>query len=326
MKKMMGVFLAVILMLGFALTHDALAETKFPVKPVNLYVGFSAGGSTDILARGLAVDAGKFFGKKILVVNKPGAGGAVAAAIVAKSKADGYAVQISPDTPLTRAPHLRKLGFDPMKDFTFISRLGVWKNGFVVPQESPFKTWKDVIKWAKEHPGELKYGCPGPGTTPDVAMALLAHRERITYRSTPFKGDTPNMAALLGGHTMIAGSSTGAWSKYVKAKKMRLLLVFEEEGVEGFPNVPTFKDMGYDMKTPTTVIIFGPKGIPEDVAKKLGEAFAVGARSEAFRTVSEAMELMDTDKPLTGQQLDQYVREAYNLYKGYIEEAGLGKK
>ena len=150
MKKLLNVLLALSLMLGLALTQVAFAESKFPVKPVKLYVGFSAGGSTDTIARGLAGEMEKFLGKKVLVVNKPGAGGAVAAALVVKSKPDGYTIQITPDTPITRSPHLRKLAFDPMKDFTFISRVAVWKNGFVVMADSPFKTWKDMVKWAKE--------------------------------------------------------------------------------------------------------------------------------------------------------------------------------
>jgi len=292
----MTVFLVAVLMVGFALS----------------------------IARGLVGDMEKFLGKKILVVNKPGAGGAVAAALVAKSKPDGYTLQITPDTPLTRAPHLRKLAFDPMKDFTFISRIAVWKNGFVVLADSPFKTWKDMIKWAKAHPGELKYGAPGPGTTPDLVMAVISKREGFTYRSTPFKGDTPNMAALLGGHTMLAGSGLGAWSKYVKAKKMRLLMA--EGGIDRFPDAPTYKKLGYDVISPTACVIFGPRGIPEDVGKKLGEAFAVGVKSAAFKTVADAMELKEIDNPLSGKALDKYVRDNYKLYKGYVEEAGLAKK
>jgi len=326
MRKIVIILLALTLILFLTLTHHSIAETKFPVKPINLYVGFSAGGMTDILARGLVPGGEEFLGQKILVVNKPGAGGAVAAALLAKTKPDGYTIQITPDTPITRAPHLRKLDYDPMKDFAFISRIGVWKNGFVVLEESPFKSWKDVVKWAKEHPGELKYGSPGSGTTPDIIMAVIAKREGFTYRSTPFKGDTPSMAALLGGHTMVAGSSTGAWSKYVRAKKMRLLLVFEEEGMDEFPEAPTFKKIGYDIESPTAAIVFGPKGIPEEVVKKLGDMFAKAVQSKQFKPIAESTELMAVDQPLTAEEFDRYIKRSYSLYKKYVEEAGLGKK
>lgn len=325
MKKCSGIFLVLVLLLGLVSSQQVFGESNFPTKPVNLYVGFSAGGSTDTLARGLAKGAEEFLGKKVLVVNKPGGGGTVAATLVAKSKPDGYAVQINPDTPLTRAPHLRDLEFDPMKDLSFIARVGVWKNGFVVPENSPFETWEDVVTWAKEHPGELKYGAPGTGTSPDIAMALIAHREGFTYRSIPFKGDTPNMAALLGGHTMIAGSSSGAWGKYVKSNKMRVLLIFEKEGVEGF-QAPTFKDIGYEIETPTSVIIFGPDGIPMNIREKLGKAFVQGAQTEEFKNIAKSMDLMETDNILTGNELDEYVKRSYELYKSYIEEAGLALK
>ncbi|MFH1487325.1 MAG: tripartite tricarboxylate transporter substrate binding protein [Pseudomonadota bacterium] len=324
MRKMMSVLLAAVMILGFASTQIVFAESKFPVKPVTLYVGFAAGGSSDMIARGLVVEGERALGQKILVVNKPGAGGAVAAALLAKSKPDGYSIQINPDTPFTRAPHLRKLAFDPMNDFTFISRVAVWKNGFVVKADSPFKTWKDVVKWAKENPGELKYGCPGAGTTPDLVMAVIAKREGFTYRSSPFKGDSPAMAAVLGGHITVGGSGLGAWSKYVKANQMRVLMV--EEGVDGYPGVPTYKELGYDLVSPTAALIFGPKGMPEDVVKKLGEVFAAAVKSDAFKMVADAMELKEIDNPLSGPELEKYVKNAYELFKGYVEEAGLKKQ
>lgn len=324
MKRILNVCVSAALLSGFALINEAAAASKFPAKPVSLYVGFAAGGSTDTIARGLVDAAGEALGGKVLVVNKPGAGGAVAAALVAKAKGDGYTLQISPDTPLTRAPHLRKLAFDPMKDFTFISRVAVWKNGYVVLQDSKFKTWKDVVQWSKDHPGQLKVGVPGPGTTPDILMAVVAKREGITYRSTPFKGDSPNMAALLGGHIDVAGSGLGAWSKYVKAKKMRLLMV--EDGVTGFPDAPDYKALGYDISSPTAAIIFGPKGMPDEIVNKLGEAFAAAAKSATFKTVAEAMELSEVSNPLYGKDLDKYVRENFDLYKKYVDEGGLAKK
>ena len=324
MKRILNVLLSATLLSGFGLISEAFAASKFPVKPISLYVGFAPGGSTDTIARGLVDAAGEELGGKVLVVNKPGAGGAVAAALVAKAKGDGYTLQISPDTPLTRAPHLRKLAFDPMKDFTFISRVAVWKNGYVVLEDSQFKTWKDVVQWAKANPGQLKVGTPGAGTTPDILMAVIAKRDGFTYRSTPFKGDSPNMAALLGGHITVAGSGLGAWSKYVKAKKMRLIMV--EDGVTGFADAPDYKSLGYDVSSPTAAIIFGPKGIPTEIVNKLGEAFAAAAKSAAFKTVSDAMELSEVNNPLYGKALDKYVRKNYNLYKKYVDEGGLAKK
>jgi len=324
MKRILNVFMSATLLSGFGLIGDASAASKFPVKPVSLYVGFAAGGSTDTIARGLVDAAGKALGGKVIVVNKPGPGGAVAAALVAKAKGDGYTLQISPDTPLTRAPHLRKLAFNPMKDFTFISRVAVWKNGYVVLEDSKFKTWKDVVQWAKANPGQLKVGTPGAGTTPDILMAVVAKREGFTYRSSPFKGDSPNMAALLGGHIDVAGSGLGAWSKYVKAKKMRLLMA--EDGITGFPDAPDYKTLGYDVASPTAAIIFGPKGIPTEIVDKLGEAFAAAAKSSTFNTVAEAMELSEVNNPLYGKALDAYVRKNYDLYKKYVEEGGLAKK
>jgi putative tricarboxylic transport membrane protein len=132
------------------------------------------------------------------------------------------------------------------------------------------------------------------------------------------------MASLLGGHIQVAGSALGAYRKYVEAGKMRVLFFFEK--VAAFPDVPIAKDIGVTVQTPTTTLVFGPKGIPADVQKRLGEIFAKCAQSKTFKRVAASTELQLTDQQITGEELDKYIRKNYALYKGYIEEAGLAKK
>ena len=322
--KVMAVCFVFSLIFSLTITQTVLSETKFPEKPINLYVGFPAGGSTDTVARAISAESKSIAGQKMMVVNKVGAGGAVAMALLKNMKPDGYNLMINTDTPVTRVPHLRKLAFEPMEDFTYITRIGIYKTGFVVPVDSPFKSWADVVKWAKAHPNELKYGSPPRGTTPDIAMAVIAKRHGFTYNFVPYTGDAKLMASLLGGHITIAGSALGAFRKYVEAGKMRVLFFFEK--VDAFPDVPLAEDIGVDVQTPTTTLVFGPKGIPADVQEKLGEIFAKCAQSKTFRDVAASTELQMTDQQITGEALDKYIRKNYALYKGYVEEVGLAKK
>jgi len=170
MKKILFVLMAI--MCGYMMLQSiALAQVNFPTKPVTLWVGFPPGGATDIIIRSLADASEKSLGQKIVVVNKPGGGGAVAASLLAKEKGDGYTLAAYPDTPVTRAPHLRDLDYDPFRDLSHIIRVGLWKNAFVVRSDSPFKKWEDVVNWAKKNPGQLVYGHPGAGTTPHIGMA-----------------------------------------------------------------------------------------------------------------------------------------------------------
>jgi len=322
--KVMAICFVFSLIFSLTITQTVLSETDFPTKPISLFVGFPAGGSTDTVARAISAESKSIAGQKMMVVNKVGAGGAVAMALLKNMKPDGYNLMINTDTPVTRVPHLRKLAFEPMEDFTYITRIGIYKTGFVVPVDSPFKSWADVVKWAKAHPNELKYGSPPRGTTPDIAMAVMAKRHGFTYNFVPYTGDAKLMASLLGGHITIAGSALGAFRKYVEAGKMRVLFFFEK--VDAFPDVPIAEDLGIDVQTPTATLVFGPKGIPEDVQKKLGEIFAKSAMSKTFRDVAASTELQLIDQQITGEALDKYIRGSYALYKGYVEEVGLAKK
>ncbi len=302
----------------------ALSQERFPTRPVTIWVGFPPGGGSDIVTRALAEGSEKSLGQKIVVINKPGGGGAVAASLLTKEKPDGYTLASFPDTPATRAPHLRDLDYDPFRDLSYIIRVGLWKNAFVVRSDSPFKKWEDVVEWAKKNPGQLVYGHPGAGTTPHIAMANLALKEGFTFKNVPFAGDTPNVSALLGGHVMIAGGSSLSWRPHSEAKTVRVLLVFEKEGIDYAPDAPTFEKIHYDLDTPTSFIICAPKGIPDPIREILEKTFIDGMKQEIFRKVAKDQELLLTE-PLTGKALNDYLKKCYLLYERFIKDAGIYK-
>ena len=300
------------------------AQEPFPTKAITIWVGFPPGGATDILTRALAEGAEKILGQKIVVINKPGAAGAVATAELIKLKPDGYTIICNTDTPVTRAPHLRDLEYDPFRDLTFINRVGTFKIVFAVREDSPHRTWRDLVEWAKAHPGQLTFGNPGVATTPALVMTRFAAKDGFTFRGVPFAGDGPSVSALLGGHVVLLGGSSVAVSSYVQAKRMRVLLVNDREGLDYAPDATSFEKAGYDVESTTAVITFGPKGMPRQVVERLADAFNQAARTEAFVSMARKTEAA-VGAPLTGQALADWLRKVGANYGELIKEAGLYK-
>jgi tripartite-type tricarboxylate transporter receptor subunit TctC len=300
------------------------AQEAFPTRPITVWVGFPPGGATDILMRALAEGAEKVLGQKLVVINKPGAAGAVATAELTKAKPDGYTIICNTDTPVTRSPHLRNVEYDPFRDLTFINRVGQFKVVMAIRADSPHKTWKDVVEWAKKNPGQLTFGNPGVATTPALVMTRFATKDGFTFRSVPFAGDGPSVSALLGGHVVILGGSSVAVSSYVQAKRMRVLLVNDKEGLDYAPDALSFEKAGYDVESTTAVITFGPKGMPGPVVDRLARAFHEAAKSETFQNVARKSEVT-VGEPLTGQALADWLRKVGANYESLIKEAGLYK-
>lgn len=315
---------ALIALLVMAAAPRAAAQEAFPTKPITVWVGFPPGGATDILMRALAEGAEKSLGQKVVVINKPGAAGAVATAELAKAKPDGYTIICNTDTPVTRSPHLRDVEYDPFRDLTFINRIGQFKVVFAIRADSPHKTWRDVVEWAKKNPGQLTFGHPGVATTPNLVMTRIAAKEGFTLRSVPFAGDGPSVSALLGGHIVILGGSSVATSSYVQAKRMRILLVNDKDGLDYAPEAVSFEKAGYDVENTTAVITFGPKGMPRPVVDRLAKAFNEAAKTETFVSVARKSEVT-VGEPLMGQALADWLKKVGANYEELIKEAGLYK-
>lgn len=318
--------LAVVVLIATAwvATSRLGAQESFPTKPVTIWVGFPPGGSTDIPTRALAESAVKILGQKVVVINKPGAGGVVATSEVVKAKPDGYTLMANTDTPITRAPHLRDLDYDPFRDLTYIARLGRFKLVMLVREGGEFKTWRDVVEWAKKNPGQLTVGTPGIGTTPALIMPRIAAKEGFTFKTVPFAGDAPSLTALLGGHVVMSGGASVSATGYVQAKRLRVLLVDEKGGLDYAPEALTFDKVGYDVETSTSVVIYGPKGIPPAVAERLEKAFVAAMQREPFVSVARKTELIFGDR-LTGRELMENLSKVSANYEELIKQAGLYK-
>ncbi len=212
-----------------------------------------------------------------------------------------------------------------MRDFYPIVRLGLQRQGVVVKSDSPFKRFQDLIEFARKNPGQLTYGTPGPGTTPHLAMEKIALHEKVKFQHVPFQGDTPTMTAILGGHVMAASTGALGWMSHVKAGTLRLLLVFEPEGIEQWPEIPTFKKMGYDFEVPTAQMISAPNGVPKPILERLEAVFSEAMMSSQFQEVARKQELLHA-KPFTGGEFQKWLQAQHQMYRTFIKEVGLKKK
>lgn len=180
----------------------------YPERPITLIVPYSAGGGTDIAMRNLAEVLGKQLGTRVIVENKTGAGGTIGPASLVNARPDGYTISQMPITVL-RYPHMQKVTWDVFKDFSWIVGVTGYTFGVVVRADSPWKTWKEFIAYAKANPEKVTYGTPGLGTSLHMTMEELGLKEGIKWTNVPFKGNADTTAALMGGHITAVADSSG---------------------------------------------------------------------------------------------------------------------
>ena len=246
------------------------AAQGYPNRPITLICPWPAGGPTDTHMRKLAELVGKQLGQPVIVENKPGAGGMLGPAGMARSAApDGYTIsQLTIN--VVRQPHMQKVDWDPFRDFTYIIGVSGYTFGVAVKSDSPFKTFGDLIAYAKANPGKMSYGSTGVGTSPHLLMEEVANKAGVQLLHAPFKGNADSTQALMGGHIMAQSDSTG-WGKFVDAGTFRLLATFGAERTRW--GAPTVKELGYDVVSYSPYGIAGPKGMDPKIVKILHDAF-----------------------------------------------------
>ena len=258
MKTTRRQFIAAAAAAASSIALPTLAQA-FPSRPIRYICPWPAGGSTDAVIRALAESAAKTLGQQIIVDNKPGAGGMLGANELVNARPDGYTLSQLPHG-VFRIPHMQKVQFDVLKDFTWIACLTGYTFGLVVPADSAIKSIADLVAWARANPGKFNYGSTGTGTSPHLAVEEFAQRAGITLNHIPFKGNADNMQALLGGHTMAASDATG-WGPHVNAGKLRLLATYGSKRTKRWPDVPTLDELGYKTVSDSPFGVCGPKGM-----------------------------------------------------------------
>jgi len=295
----------------------------FPSKPITLIVPWPAGGSTDRHMRTLAEIAGKHLGQNIIVENKPGGGGTLGPGTMARTaKPDGYTISQFP-LGMLRIPHMQKMQWDPLKDFTHIIGVSGYTFGFTVRADSPYKTFNDYIEAARKNPGKIDYGSTGAGSSPHLLMEEVAINAKVQLNHVPFKGNADLQQALLGGHVMAQSDATG-WDKFVESGQMRLLVTFGEKRTKRWPNVPTAKELGYGVVSQSPYGLVGPKGMDPAVVKTLHDAFKKAMDDQKHL---EVLEQLNQDLWYrSGEDYAKWAAETYAKDKVLIKRLGLAGK
>ncbi len=309
--------------LASMLAAAPVAAADWPSKPIRLTIAYSAGGTTDMTARMLASLMEKELGQPVVCQNKPGGGGTVAASIAATEKPDGYSLFTLVTAPAAITPHLQDVPFNPLTDFTPIARYGVWHYGLVVKKDSPFKTFKELLDYAKKNPGKVSYAISGAGNPQHLVMERLRLSQGAQWKAVPFKNGAEAVTACMGGHVTAAAGVT-EWVPQVKGGEMRLLVVFDNQRMREFPNVPTLKELGYDIVAPSLLGIAGPKGMNPKIVAKLDAAIKKAMADPKF--VELMNKVMIEIAYLDAKAFKAEIKKLYEEQGKVIKAAGLGAK
>lgn len=262
---------------------------SFPTQPITLIAPSVPGGSTDVVCRALAAAVSRHLGVPVIVQNKAGAGGALGAMTLATAKPDGYTLSLLP-LAVFRIALMQKTSFDPLRDISYVIGLGGYVFGLAVPENTPFRTLKELLAYARQHPGELTYGHAGIGSTPHLAVEELAQRARVQLTAVPYKGSAEALVALLGGQISMM-SGTTEFIPHVKANKLRVLATLGSQRAKAFPDSPTLREIGVDIVNDSPFGLGVPHNTDPAIVKTLHDAFKAALEDSVVQAAFASFEL-----------------------------------
>jgi tripartite-type tricarboxylate transporter receptor subunit TctC len=291
----------------------APALAAWPDKPITITVGFGAGGTTDVAARVVGEVLSRQLGQQVIIENKPGAGGAVAATQLMNAATDGYNLVVNTSTTMTFDPHATPLAFG-VDDFTYIAAIGELPEAYIALPDKGWKTLNDALAAGKQ--GGLNYAST---TSIDrVVSALIAKKSGTQLSAVPTRGGAEAVTQVMGGHVDLAYSS-GAYLPQAKAGQVKVLAVLSDKRLTGLPDAPTLLELGYDIASVNLILFMAPKGLPADVRDALLSAFANAAKD------AKVVELMDSrnlgDVVLFGDKLTETMRTHSTRFKQMIDRS-----
>lgn len=276
---------------ALVLARPALAQGRFPDRPIRLVVPWGAGGSTDVLMRAFGDAMSKKLGQPVVIENRSGAGGILGAQMVAAgTRPDGYTLTQMPISVFRYPQMVARPPFDPMKDFTYIAQLTGYLFGVVVKADAPWRSFQELLAYAKANPGKITYGTPGSGTSLHITMEQIASAQGIEWVQVPYRSASENLQSTLAGNTQVSAETSG-WAELVAAGQLRLLCTWGSERAKRFPDAPTLKEMGIDIVSTSPYGIAGPAGMEPAVVRVLEEAMREAVQDPAHRAVMERFDM-----------------------------------
>lgn len=307
--------------LAFGTLAAPAAQAAYPEHPISMVVAYGPGGGTDLIARALAPYIEKYLGNnaRIVVVNRPGAGGEIGFAEVARAKPDGYTIGFINTPNLLTIPIERKAQYH-WTQFDLIGNLIDDPDSFAVnTQKSDIKTLADLAKYAKEHPGEVTVGTTGKGSDDHLAMLAFERAAGVKMLHIPYKGAGPVRTAIAGGEISLAAMNIGEVKAYMAGGTPMLPLgVMSTERSDVAPDLPTFKEQGYDIIMSSLRGIGAPKGLPDDVRVKLVTAVQKAAQDPEF--VEKAHKMFAPLRYLAPEQYEAELKANEAMFKEVWKE------
>ena len=287
----MSRFLAGFLPLFF--TVACWGQDAYPSKPITMVVPFPPGGVAEIVGRPLATVMEKSLHQPVILINRPGAGGAVGMASVAKAPGDGYTLLMGLSSisifPVSDRINGKQPAYE-LKDFAPIALITADPTVLVVRTDGPYKTVKDFVDAAKANPGKINYSSSGVYGTLHVAMEIFANAAGIKLFHVPYQGGGPAVTALLGGQVEASAQGPAAAIGQIRGGKMRALAGWGTERLKLLPDIPTLKELGYDAEFYIWTGVFVPAATPAPIQARLREAVRIAATSEDFKLAMEKVQ------------------------------------
>jgi tripartite-type tricarboxylate transporter receptor subunit TctC len=304
------------------LTQTGVAQedvSKYPSKPITYISPAPPGTGIDLSTRLMARELEKILGKPVVVENKPGAALVIGTSAVATAKPDGYTIGFTGGPPLWFTPLLEKVPYDPLKDLRMVAQFGAFNSAVAVSGDSPFKTFKDLMNYARQNPKKVTCGTLGTNSITHIAFEEIAKQEGAQITHIPFKGSNESTAAVLGGHITFAGGDMPA--SLLESGKLKLLLILKSEKSVEYPDVPTAKELGYNIFHDVIIAIIAPKAVPDAIVKKLDDAVVKAMKEPSF-----LKGMKDLNMPVVyhnSKELDVSIAQSYEHFKKVFTEKGL---
>ena len=296
-------------LLTLAMTFGYAQAQDYPTKPIEVIVGYPPGGGTDMIARAVADAAPKYVGQPLVVVNKAGATGTIAAQSVAAAKPDGYMLLVAGGSETISVPHFKKLPYDTINDFVPVIRLMIERVGFYVKTDSPWKTMKEFMADVKQNPDKYTYATSGIGGLHHATVLVLEKRTGVVLRHVPHKGGAETLAALAGGHVNVAMASPNEAYALVQGGRIRPLANASLVRSPVEPNTPTLRELGYDVYIENQKGFVFPKNTPPPVVQKLHDRIRKVFDDPQFK--SSAQKLQVELAYLNGEDFQKSMKAMY---------------